>query len=56
MAAINWTRVLLGGLLAGTVMNAGEAALHAGLLGADAQMLCDRYQTPQPGRRSRSCR
>ena len=30
-------------------MNAGEAALHAGLLGADAQMLFDRYQTQQPG-------
>ena len=49
MAAINWTSVLLGGLLAGTVMNAGEAALHGGLLGADAQALYDRYQTSQPG-------
>lgn len=49
MAAMNWTRVLLGGLLAGTVMNVGEATLHAGLLGADAQALFDRYQTAQPG-------
>jgi hypothetical protein len=48
MAAINWTRVLLGGLLAGTVMNLGEAALHGGLLGADAQALVDRYQVPPP--------
>ena len=49
MAAINWTRVLLGGLLAGTVMNVGEATLHAGLLGADAQALVDRYQLTQSG-------
>jgi hypothetical protein len=49
MATVNWTRVLLGGLLAGTVMNVGEATLHAGLLGADAQALVDRYQTAQPG-------
>ena len=49
MAAINWTRVLLGGLLAGTVMNVGEATLHAGLMGADAQALVDRYQLTQPG-------
>jgi hypothetical protein len=49
MAAINWTRVLLGGLLAGTVMNAGEAALHGGLLGAEAQVLFERYQVPALG-------
>jgi hypothetical protein len=49
MAGINWPRVLLGGLLAGTVMNAGEAALHAGVLGADAQALYERYGAAQPG-------
>ena len=32
-------RVLLGGLLAGLVMNVGEAALHAGILGSDTEAL-----------------
>lgn len=36
MTSINWYRVLLGGLVAGLVMNVGEAALHAGILGGDA--------------------
>ena len=49
MGTMNWTRVLLGGLLAGTVMNAGEAALHGGLLGADSQVLFERYQVPALG-------
>lgn len=48
MGAINWTRVLLGGLLAGTIMNVGEASVHAGLLGADASALLARYQVPEP--------
>jgi hypothetical protein len=46
MADINWTRVLTGGLVAGLVMNVSEAALHGGMLGADAQQLFDRYQVP----------
>jgi hypothetical protein len=33
--ALNWGRVLGGGLLAGLVMNIGEAALHGGVLGQD---------------------
>ena len=41
--------MLLGGLLAGLVMNVGEAALHGGLLGADAQALFTRYQVGAPG-------
>jgi hypothetical protein len=49
MAGINGTRVLVGGLVAGLVMNAGEAALHGGLLGADAQALFTRYQVGAPG-------
>jgi hypothetical protein len=51
MASLNTSRVLLGGLLAGLVMNVGEAALHGGVLGADAQALFTRYQldsTPSP--------
>ena len=49
MTSINGTRVLLGGLVAGLVMNVGEAALHGGLLGADAQALFTRYQVGVPG-------
>jgi len=36
MGQINWGRVIGGGLLAGVVMNASEAALHGGMLGQDA--------------------
>lgn len=39
MGSINWARVLGGGLLAGLVMNIGEAALHGGLLGKEATEL-----------------
>jgi hypothetical protein len=46
MADINWTRVVTGGLVAGLVMNVGEAALHGGVLGADARQLLDHFQVP----------
>jgi len=39
MAQINWGRVIGGGLLAGLVMNIGEAALHGGMLGQDGEAL-----------------
>jgi hypothetical protein len=51
MSGINWSRVIVGGLLAGLVMNVGEAALHGGVLGADAESLYAKYQlsiTPSP--------
>jgi hypothetical protein len=51
MSTINGTRVLAGGLVAGLVMNVGEAALHGGILSADAQALFTRYQlntSPSP--------
>ena len=51
MGRINWTRVVLGGLLAGLVMNASEAALHGGALGADAATLFKSYgisDSPDP--------
>jgi hypothetical protein len=51
MTSINWGRVLLGGLLAGLVMNVSEAALHGGMLGADSLALFRKYggpDTPQP--------
>jgi hypothetical protein len=35
MKPINWRRVMLGGLLAGVVMNIAEAALHGGVLAQD---------------------
>lgn len=35
MGSVNWGRVLLGGLVAGLVMNASEAALHGGVLGRE---------------------
>ena len=44
MNGINWSRVIVGGLLAGLVMNVGEAALHGGVLAADAENLYARYQ------------
>jgi hypothetical protein len=42
MANINWGRVIGGGLLAGLVMNIGEAGLHGGMLGQD---VADLYQS-----------
>ncbi len=42
MGKIRWGRVILGGLLAGLVMNIGEAALHAGVLGQDTAALLER--------------
>jgi hypothetical protein len=49
MGRINWTRVVVGGLLAGLVMNVSEAALHGGALGADAEALFKSYNvTPAP--------
>ncbi len=39
MGQINWRRVIVGGLLAGVVMNISEAALHGGMLGQDAAEL-----------------
>jgi len=51
MVSINWGRVLLGGLVAGLVMNAGEAALHGGVLGGDGVELFRRLgleTTAQP--------
>jgi hypothetical protein len=41
---INTARVILGGLIAGLVMNASEAFLHAGVLGADGAKLLDDWK------------
>jgi hypothetical protein len=46
MTTVNWRRVVLGGLAAGLVMNASEAALHGGVLGGDAVALFESYDIP----------
>ena len=49
MGSINWGRVVGGGLLAGLVMNIGEAALHGGLLGEDGVQLYKTFGiSPEP--------
>lgn len=44
MGKINMARVILGGLVAGLVMNASEAFLHAGVLGADGAKLLEDWK------------
>lgn len=51
MEQINRKRVILGGLLAGLVMNISEAALHGGMLGSDDLALFQSLnlsETPHP--------
>jgi hypothetical protein len=48
MAQMNLPRVLLGGLLAGLIMNVGEAALHAGVLGDETGVLYQNLHVPPP--------
>jgi len=48
MAQMNLPRVLLGGLLAGLIMNVGEAALHAGVLGDKTGVLYQNLNVPAP--------
>jgi hypothetical protein len=44
MGKINAGRVILGGLVAGLVMNASEAFLHAGVLAADGAKLLEDWK------------
>jgi len=44
MGKMNVGRVILGGLVAGLVMNASEAFLHAGVLGADGTKLLEDWK------------
>ncbi len=46
MQRINVGRVILGGLLAGLVMNLSEAALHGGVLGKDGAELFRSFGVP----------
>ena len=48
MSKINTQRVLLGGLVAGLVMNIGEAGLHAGVLGTDTETFYKTLNAPLP--------
>lgn len=48
MGHINWGRVIGGGLLAGLVMNIGEAVLHGAVLGEDAVNLYKALNLAQP--------
>jgi hypothetical protein len=48
MSRISVGRVVAGGLVAGLVMNVGEAALHAGVLGQDSEALYTTLHIPMP--------
>ena len=48
MGHINMTRVLLGGLLAGVVINVSEFVLNSVVLGADMQAALARLSLPMP--------
>jgi hypothetical protein len=45
---MNMVRILVGGAVAGLLMNIGEAALHAGVLGSDAEQLYAKLNVPLP--------
>jgi hypothetical protein len=45
---MNVARILAGGAIAGLIMNVGEAALHAGVLGNDAEQLYKTLNVPPP--------
>ena len=46
MGTINWGRVLLGGLVAGVVMNVGEGALHGGDSGSGRRSAAEGLRPP----------
>jgi hypothetical protein len=48
MSKMNLSRILAGGFLAGLVMNVGEAALHAGVLGEETSTLYKTLNAPLP--------
>jgi hypothetical protein len=48
MPRIPLIRLLASGLLAGLIMNISEAALHAGILGADTESLYRQLNAPPP--------
>jgi hypothetical protein len=48
MSKMNVRRLVLGGVVAGLVMNIGEAALHAAVLGQDTETLYTALHAPLP--------
>lgn len=48
MSQMNSSRILLGGLIAGLIMNCGEAALHAAILGDETGMLYEKFGVAMP--------
>ena len=48
MQKMNWSRILLGGAVAGLIMNIGEAALHAGIIGEDSARLYTSFNLAAP--------
>ena len=46
---MNSSRILLGGLIAGLIMNGSEAVLHAGILGDETGLLYERFRIGIPG-------
>ena len=49
MNKINFTRVILGGLVAGVVLNIGEVILNDLILGAQMKEFFNRLNLPEPG-------
>jgi hypothetical protein len=49
MSKINFGRVVLGGLLAGLVINIGEFLLNDVVLGAQMKAFFERFRLPDPG-------
>ena len=48
MREMNSGRILLGGLIAGLIMNGSEAALHAGILGDETGLLYEKFRIGIP--------
>jgi len=48
MSNMNISRILVGGAVAGLIMNVSEAALHAGVLGGDVGRLYQALNVPPP--------
>ena len=48
MRQMNSSRILLGGLVAGLIMNGSEAALHAGILGDETGLLYEKFRIGIP--------
>lgn len=48
MSTMNLPRIVVGGLIAGLIMNIGEAGLHAAVLGDDAAELYNRFHISAP--------